>query len=236
MTNTNSPPVPSLSPEQVEDFLRNHPGFLLDHPELLASLNIPHGTPANVPSLIERQVAQLRNENSQLRRQLDTAADNLKSRQQLTQRILDISLALLEADTPDTLCIKLQEFVRRHYNADHVSLSLFLDHGLAISGEPVNILGRNDKLRILLVELFNRQQPLFDSLQAEHLVLLFGRAADDVHSTALLPLSGHDWDGLLALGSHRHDRYRRGQSFELLKYLTRVTAYKFDHWLRTDTD
>lgn len=236
MTNIDSPSVSSLNADQVEDYLRRHPSFLIDRPEILTILNIPHGTPADIPSLIERQVALLRRERGELKKQLANSADRLQARQELTCRVLDVSLDLLEADTLDALCGTLQEFVRQYYDADQVSLSLFLNRALPEHSDFITILGRNDKLRILLVELFNRQQPLFDSLQAEHLTLLFGAAAENVSSTALLPLFGHDWDGLLALGSYSRDRYRRGQSFELLKYLVRITAFKLDHCLRPDTD
>lgn len=234
MTNINSPSIPSLSAEQVEDYLWRHPHFLIDRPELLAALNIQHDTPDNVASLIERQISLLRNEHTRLQKQLAASTDNLKAQQALTERALDTSLKLLEAGSLEALYGNLQEFTRQHYDTEHISLSLFLDRDLPIGNSVVSVLGRNDKLRILLVELFNRQQPLFDSLQHEHLDLLFGKSAGDVHSTALLPLFGNDWDGLLALGSCSRDRYHRGQAFELLKYLTRITAFKLDRWLWTD--
>jgi uncharacterized protein YigA (DUF484 family) len=53
----------------VASYLRKHPDFLQEFPDLLVSLRLSHETGAAV-SLIERQVEQLRSGNEDLGRQL----------------------------------------------------------------------------------------------------------------------------------------------------------------------
>ena len=54
------------SPEDIIKYLRNHPDFFVEHTDILSELNVPHGTTSNIASLIEYQVAQLRQENTNL--------------------------------------------------------------------------------------------------------------------------------------------------------------------------
>lgn len=216
----------------VADYLRRHPEFLSDQPGLLTELEIPHTTPAGVSSLIERQVDRLRNENRHYRQQLDRLSRSQRDLQALSSQVHQLVVALLTAAQPDAVCEFLQDCLHHGYDADAARLFLFLDHNPFQNRPLIEVRGRNDKLRLLLAELFNRGQPLLDSLQAEHLPLMFDRAAAaDMHASILLPITGHQWDGLLAIGSRERDRYRRGPELELLVFLARVTAIQLDRWL-----
>ena len=48
-----------LEPEQIEAWLREHPEFFENHPDLLAELSLPHESGSAI-SLVERQVRLLR--------------------------------------------------------------------------------------------------------------------------------------------------------------------------------
>ena len=72
MTSPSQPEAPSHAPvaaQDVADYLRAHPNFLVQHPQLLSELSIPHETGATV-SLVERQVGVLREENARQKKQL----------------------------------------------------------------------------------------------------------------------------------------------------------------------
>jgi uncharacterized protein len=56
----------NLAPENVIGFLKDNPGFLEAHPELLSSLSVPHQTGGKTVSLIERQIDLLREKNRAL--------------------------------------------------------------------------------------------------------------------------------------------------------------------------
>lgn len=235
MTNTNSDiKTGELSAEIVADYLRRHPHFLNDRPELLSELCIPHQTARGVSSLIERQVANLRQENQHQRHQIESLTDSQNEIRTLTEQGHDLALNLLKSEQILDVCELWHDFVTRHYTADAAALFLFLEHTPLPETALLRIRGRYDKLRLMLVELFNRNRPLIDSLQAELIPLMFDRDVDDIHSTILLPMSGRGWDGLLAIGSQQHDRYCRDQAFELLVFLVHITAMRLEQWLQSD--
>ena len=60
-----------LTAEVVSNYLRENPDFFNQHPEALSELKISHVGEGAV-SLVERQVATLRDRNAELRRRLDT--------------------------------------------------------------------------------------------------------------------------------------------------------------------
>ena len=59
-----------VTAEVVSDYLRDNPDFFNQHPEVLSELKITHVGDGAV-SLVERQVATLRERNAELRRRLD---------------------------------------------------------------------------------------------------------------------------------------------------------------------
>ena len=234
MANTERSPAGQLSAERVADYLRKHPEFLDERPDLLSSLSLSHDTPTGVSSLIEKQVAALRAENQRYRQQVSRLHRTQDDTRALTELTHQLSLRILHSDKADAACDMLHDFVHNDFEADYTTLFMFLDDNPFSSASIVDVRPRHDKLRLLLAELFNRKQPLLDSLQSEYLSLMFGDMSEQIHSTILLPLIGHNWDGLLVVGSQQRDRYRRGPELELLVYLARITAIRLDDGLKTN--
>lgn len=232
MRNISQSASTELNDSQVEGFLQRHPDFLVERPELLTQLNVPHQTPEGVSSLIERQVASLRAENQHYRQQLEFLTNTQGNILSLTERVHQLALQMLSSEQPADACALLNEYVHKDYHADAAALFLFLDQNPFTDITLVEVRHRNDKLRLLLAELFNRGKPLLDSLQAEHVPLMFGKTTN-INSSILLPIIGDKWDGLLVIGSEQRDRYQRGPALELLIFLTRLTAIQLNHWLES---
>ncbi|MFZ4757195.1 MAG: DUF484 family protein [Burkholderiaceae bacterium] len=62
--------TPSISADQVSDYLRENPGFFDANAELLASITVPHPHGGRAVSLVERQVDLLREKNKALEMRL----------------------------------------------------------------------------------------------------------------------------------------------------------------------
>src|SRR5262245_9853300 len=86
----------ALGAREVIEFLRANPTFLDQHPQLLSQLTIPHAS-GDAVSLLERQVAVLREDNSRLKRQFDELIRHARHNEQLTQRIHALVLILMNA-------------------------------------------------------------------------------------------------------------------------------------------
>ncbi len=109
---------PELTREDVAHYLHTHRDFFVHHPGLIETLAIPHDSGEAV-SLVERQIAMLRERNRELDRKLykliAVAAENEKASRRLHNLVLKVmpiegfeeSLAAirgqLQADFPDTV-------------------------------------------------------------------------------------------------------------------------------------
>ena len=60
-----------LSEESVISYLISNPNFLIENKSLLKDILVPHESGKNIPSLIERQVKVLREENIQLKSNIE---------------------------------------------------------------------------------------------------------------------------------------------------------------------
>ena len=93
------------SPEDIIEYLRNHPDFFVEHTDILSELNIPHNTSGklaatdNVASLIEHQVALLRQENSSLNENLERSEKDVANQRKLAKTTHDLSLQLIKVDS-----------------------------------------------------------------------------------------------------------------------------------------
>ena len=64
----------TISHEDVEAFLKDHPDFFMSRDKLLAELNLPHQSGVAI-SLVERQVSILRERSADQRRRLSELLD-----------------------------------------------------------------------------------------------------------------------------------------------------------------
>jgi uncharacterized protein YigA (DUF484 family) len=114
----------TMNPDDVETFLRAHPDFLQDRPALLAALNLPHGGQGAV-SLVERQVAVLRERSITSRQKLAELSDIGRENERLLKATRETILALLSAETKADVAAIWQEQVVNAFAAEFGSLVWF---------------------------------------------------------------------------------------------------------------
>ena len=209
-------------PDELIDYLNSHPDFFIEHPELLAELNIPHIPGRKVPSLIEYQVARLRQELDELRNSITRMEYDAVNNSRLTGEMHTLSLEVLEARTPLDLYNILCRDLKTFYSADHVLLLIFASAGTMTDHAGLKFLDPNSSLRFMFSELFHRGKPLCGSLQEEHLQALFGANSEAIKSTVLLPFACDGWQALLVLGSLAENLYSHGLELDLLDFLNNI--------------
>jgi uncharacterized protein len=91
-----------LDDETVMRYLRDHTDFFQRHPELVSELELPHESGSAV-SLVERQVALLRDRNIELRKRLGTLLQAAEENDALFTKTRALTLALLDAGSLDDL-------------------------------------------------------------------------------------------------------------------------------------
>ncbi len=215
----------------IIDYLNSHPDFFRDHPDLLTRINIPHIPEQEISSLIEYQVHRLR----QLILDTETKLQSLEKQTDINslfiEDVLGYSLSLYECENIETLFNKVDCGLKQYYSADRTALLVFPKPGCIRALSDYGIKPVDDKVRFMFTELFHRDKPLCDSLQEEHLKMLFGEDTDAIRSTVLLPLQGDCWQALLVLGSHNRNSYRHGIELEMLIYISNLIQRKLNHFI-----
>lgn len=217
----------NLDPLLVEDFLRQHPGFFLEHPQLLTEISIPHPSGEAV-SLIEHQVSTLREQNGQARRRFRELVSVAEENQRLIQRLHALSLRLMEAPGPEEIFHTLNETLRRDFNADEVVIRVFAEAAFLDQDSGEEFVGSTGI--DTCADIIAGGQPVCGRLPVKQAGLLFGERAEGIASAVLMPLGRHGWSGLLAIGSHDPSRYRPGMGLDLLSYLGDVASLVIDPW------
>lgn len=191
--------------QAIADYLQTHPDFFNRHPELLENLRVVHPHRGTV-SLTERQLEQLRAHNRALRTKLDELVQTARANDCLSQRMQRLNLALIEASSLDDMLHCVQGVLREDFNADVVVLRL----AITAAHSPLASDNRLTNQQLLICEsLLRGAQPRCGEPgpgEAE----LFDEATQQVVSAALVPLSGIDWQGVLAIGSCDPERFHAG--------------------------
>jgi uncharacterized protein len=210
----------TLSASDVAAYLRRHPEFLSDFPDLAAQLTLPREQ-GPVASLAVYQLQSLREKNAELERQLAGLVAIAAENERLMQRVHDLNVAVLRATTPAVAARSVVARLAEDFQTDHVRLMLFGPIGLPPADWLVHIPGGRNAVPEF-AEFLAHREPVSGRLSAERLYRLFGDEAPEIRSTALMPLGEY---GILAIGSRDPDHFQPGMGTLFLKMIAAtVTA------------
>lgn len=207
-----------LDAGQVADYLRRHPDFFDHHPQLLTQLELSHPSGAAV-SLIERQVAGLREQNRQYKRKLMELVQIGRDNDALHQNLHRLTVALMQAQGLEASLQTLFDHLYGEFNADAVALAIRgLPRGAA--GEQVRRIHAGEPALAQFERVLEQGQCLCGHLRPEQLDYLFGDRVTRVQSAALLPLGGTPAQGMLAVGNEDPNYYHPGMDTHFLRNLS----------------
>ncbi len=216
MSSRSSEVASVVNDELVATWLMRHPDFLLRHPDVLAKLNVPHGS-GGAASLIERQVAVLREQLANERGRLNHLVARAHDYEALLTRLHELTLRLILAPDLQHACNALEQALREHFRADAVAVKLF----------PVDTKARAaDPLVRSFVDFVDRDRCLCGPVAAEQAGTLFGDLQVEIHSAALIPIRAHEQTGVLAIGSADPKRFAPDMGTDLLERLGAVAGAK----------
>jgi uncharacterized protein YigA (DUF484 family) len=184
-------------------------------------MRIPHGTGAAV-SLVERQVATLRQNNLQLERKLRDLVDVARSNDQLAEKVHDLATRLLAAGSRVQAVGVAEELLRSSFNADHTVLVLFDYSSPDEFGEESRFLRLVDRSGLAIAPFktfLERGTPRCGKIRDSQRAFLFGPDAEEIGSAALVPLGENAATGFLAIGSRDADYFHPGKSMDFLSRL-----------------
>ena len=202
---------------QVIEYLRSHPDFFQLHAQLLGELQLPHES-GNAVSLVERQVAILRERNNVMRRRMTELMQTARTNDELFSKTRTLTLELLNVASWHELNEVLATFVLTDFQADFVCCHL--------SAAPVSLdhLQRHDGP--LPSERFMRgAYPVCTTLRPEELATLFPSTSHDREGSAVLaPLPLDGTRGCLAIGARNPQAYSPDMDTLFVTYIAEVLS------------
>lgn len=215
VSNNNS----EFSANAVADYLRDHPDFFEQHPDLLAEISLPHASGEAI-SLIERQVGVLRERNTDLQDRLSGLMETARDNDRLFDKTKRLVLSLLDVKTLPEIIEALYESLSSDFQVSHYNLLLLGDEQ-ALPPSQAKVVGideANDRIGTLL----RTNRTICGVLRTEELQVLFGERAGEVGSAAVIPLSHGQTFGVLALGHTDSQYYRSSMGTLYLSYIADI--------------
>lgn len=207
-----------LTDETVCEYLKNHDDFLQRHPEMLDYLHVSHASGSAI-SLVEKQVAVLRERNTDIRQRLKTLTTNAKENDALYERTRALVCKLLDADSVATLYSTFMTSMKEDFGVEYASMILYA-HDSSTQGwrtEP------QDTVKREIGSLFRGHKAVCGTLRTQELNFLFAEHAA-IGSAALMPLSDGEPLGLIAVGSADANHYNSKVGTLFLSHIADVIA------------
>lgn len=209
--------IPSVSEEQVIEYLRYHPEFFVHHDYLLSELRIPHPSGAAI-SLGERQVQVFREHRDELKYKLNELISVARENDAHFEKSKRLLLNLLEVKSLDEIEMVVNEVFKNDTKIDFSSILLF--------GKPSDYPVSDIKI----IDLDSAREQLGIILDQTHascgrfserqLSCLFPGLAPKVGSAAVIPLRHGELLGLFCLGSEDASHFDSSMGSLFLSYIS----------------
>ncbi len=219
----------AITEDQVIKYLQQHPDFFVQQPNLLAELRLPHDSGGAI-SLVERQVAILRERNMDMRHRLSKLLDNARDNDRLFDKTKRLVLALLESSSLNDAINSLFYSFNNDFQIHYTTLILFTDSDDL----------KADKARLETIEqarehigtVIRNSKPICGPADAGMVNYLFPNHSNHVGSMALAPLVYGTTFGVLAIGNRDPHYYRSSMGTLFLSYIGEVLNRTLPKYLR----
>ncbi len=201
------PTAEPLEEREVATFLEHNPRFFERYPDVLEVLNISHSS-GSATSLIERQVAALRDTNRALQKRYDQLVNTARDNEQRVVQINRVAQVFIGMTTIETFVSDFSEVARHELGVDSVFVGL--DNETAALPENIHRLPPESEISRALTNVFRRGKPILGPLDHAQVNALFGHSCDDKtrpQSAAMIPLGKRAPSGALVLASVDPDHF-----------------------------
>ena len=216
-----------IDEQGVADYLRRHPDFFEDKPSLLSDLRVPHQAGSAV-SLVERQVAKLRESNQNRQAQLDGLIQIARDNDSLNSLLHQLTLQLIETENLEDLLTVISDRMKEDFGADLAVIHLLLPPSKEACSSLPEFIADVDAYSSQFQQILSGAKPYCGRLKKDQLQLLFADQAEEIGSSALLPLrapmGNEDSMGLLAIGSFDRNRFTIGTDTHFLARMAEIIA------------
>jgi hypothetical protein len=190
-----------MNADDIAQFLRAHPRFFDQHPELLESIHVPHPYGGRAIPLAERQTVALREKVKLLEGKLAELIQFGEENDAISEKVHRLSVALAGASDFPALARSLYFHLREDFAVPHVALRVW---GKSVPADFEESGAVGDAQRQHAGAMGG---PQCGAAAGNPFLSWFREAAEHVRSVALVPLGQTAVFGLLALGSEDPKRF-----------------------------
>ncbi len=190
-----------MNADDIARYLRSHPKFFDQHPELLTTINVPHPYGGRAIPLSERQTVALREKLKILEGRLAELLQFGEENDAISEKVHRLSVALAGATDFPALANSLYFHLREDFSVPHVALRIW---GKSVPADFDEAHAVEDTQRRYADDMGG---PQCGPAAANPFLPWFGETAEHVRSMALVPLGQTSVFGLLALGSEDPKRF-----------------------------
>jgi uncharacterized protein YigA (DUF484 family) len=209
-----------LSAHEVAVWLRRHPRFLGQYPDLAMSMVVPRED-GPAASLASYQLEVLRDKNRELNKRLADLFANAQANEHLAVRTHQLCLALMRAPTAADTVRAMAASLTEDFDGDAVRMVLFSPvEGLDPDWLQILPSGR-DKRLVPFKDALLAGEPICGRLNPDKMPLLFGDDTSCAQSVALIPIPNV---GLIAVGSKDGNRFFPGMGTLFLRLMGEAFA------------
>lgn len=200
---------------QLIGLIRDNPDILTRHPELLAVLEVTHQSGGAV-SLIERQVAVLRQQIQSQENRLCELMDVARDNESLAETCHRLAVDLLSThDVDDVVSIVLDTF-KTELSADYAVVKLFSEDADLIEQSAGLFVDANDDALNAFKTMLQHKNTVCGKSTDEQKVYLFDDNAENIKSVAIIPLIAGANLGLIGLGADNAQRFNPSMGTDFL--------------------
>lgn len=190
-----------MKPEDVADYLRNHPEFFEEYADMLAEIHLPHPHGGRTISISERQILALREKSKQLESKLREIIEFGEENDAIGEKIHRLTLTLMGARDVEGTLSAVYLSLREDFAVPHVVLRAW---GPEQNGTIPEFAPVSSSIRDFAVSL---SQPYCSAHPVADTGTLFGETAPHLRSFAYVPLKNDAVFGMLALASEDPQRF-----------------------------
>jgi uncharacterized protein YigA (DUF484 family) len=190
-----------MTTDEIARFLRTHPQFFDQHPELLESIHVPHPYGGRAIPLSERQTVALREKVKLLEGKLAEIIRFAEENDAISEKVHRLSVALTGARDFPALVHSLYFHLREDFAVPHVVLRVW-GKSVPVDFEEAEAVSEPQRRHAETMSV-----PQCGSAADKLFAPWFGDASEHVRSVALVPLGQTTVFGLLALGSEDPQRF-----------------------------
>ncbi len=214
--------TPLTHPDQIAQYLLDHPAFFESYPDLLASLTVPSPHGARAVSLVERQVDLLRERNKQFELRLAELLRHGRENDAIAEKLQRWSRELLRARDPRELPDRVVEGLADGFVVPQVALRLWqlpVEHQDLPCAAPVDteVVTLTDSIR----------KPYCGRNVDFQAARWLDGAGTRTGSLALMPMrigAAPESFGLLVLGSPDPGRFESGMGTVFLEQIAEIAS------------